>query len=337
MRIERVDLDTWADALPADGFEVFHTPAALEVVADHWNGETELLVGYNGDQPVAMCPVFVQRRSVGTAVLSPPPSMGIPRLGPLLRPVSPKQRKQEQLNQEFTEGVLETLDLDRGRTLFRVLCPPTYTDPRPFDWQGFDVRTAFTYELDASDTTSDDLQASFSKSLRREIRDAEALDLDVTVEQGVDAVRSVYDDTVARYADQDETFSLDWAYVADLTTALAAEDRCRTYAARTPDGEFVSGITALYSNDAAYFWLGGARTTYENVSINSLLHWRIVEDIATEPPLGTVSRYDLMGANTERLCRYKSKFGADLVPYYVVESGGKRMELAKKAYQLIAR
>jgi hypothetical protein len=44
-----------------------------------------------------------------------------------------------------------------------------------------------------------------------------------------------------------------------------------------------------------------------------------------------------MGANTERLCQYKSKFGADLVPYYVVESGGRTMDLAKKTYQALVR
>jgi hypothetical protein len=336
VNLEVVGLDEWSDALPADGFEVFHHPAALRVLGTHWNGEMHLVVGYNGDQAVAMYPLFVQRRSVGTAVMSPPPSMGVPRLGPLLLPASPKRRKQEKLNREFTEGVLDMFDAERASTLFRTICPPTYTDPRPYRWQGFDVGSAFTYELDLAATTTEAVQGSFSKSLRREIRDAEDLDLHVAVE-GTEAVREVYDDTRARYHEQDESYALEWEYVRDLTTTLAAEDRCRVYVARTPDGEFVSGIAALYSNDAAYFWLGGARTTYENVSVNSLLHWRIVADIIEEPPLGSVTKYDLMGANTERLCRYKSKFGADLVPYYVVESGGKRMELAKKAYQLIAR
>jgi hypothetical protein len=74
---------------------------------------------------------------------------------------------------------------------------------------------------------------------------------------------------------------------------------------------------------------------YENVSINNLLHWTILEDIATDDDLESVSKYDLVGANTERLCDYKSKFGGDLVPYYVVESAGTSMTIAKRTYQLL--
>jgi hypothetical protein len=91
----------------------------------------------------------------------------------------------------------------------------------------------------------------------------------------------------------------------------------------------------LYSNDAAYFWQGGARGEYDGTSVNSLLHWRIIEDLVDDPPLDSISAYDLMGANTDRLCQYKSKFGASLVPYYTIESNGPQMELAKRAYRAI--
>lgn len=331
MRVEQVELSEWEQALPNAGFEVFHTAEALEVLDRHAPGELQLYAGYNGDQPIALLPVFVQERSLGTAVLSPPPSMGIPRLGPILMPNSPKRRKQEKLNSEFTEAVLERVGVN-SLTLFRMICNTEYVDPRPYVWQHHDVDPSFTYMLDVESSSTDDIMAAFSKSLRREIRNARELDVDVTVE-GLDGARDVYEDTRRRYDEQTESFPLDWEYVEDLVTAL--EDRCRVYVARTPDGEFLSGITALYSNDIAYFWQGGTRATYENVSVNSLLHWRIIEDIAEHPPLDSVSNYDLMGANTERLCRYKSKFGADLVPYYVVESGGPHMTLAKKAYQMV--
>jgi hypothetical protein len=50
-----------------------------------------------------------------------------------------------------------------------------------------------------------------------------------------------------------------------------------------------------------------------------------------------VDEYDLVGANTEHLCRYKSKFGGELVPYYTVESSGLAMDAAKGAYGLVER
>ena len=337
MRIERVDADEWDRALPGEGFEVFHTAAALETLERHSAGDLQLLVGYKGDRPVGMFPAFVARRGLGTTVMSPPPGKAVPRLGPLLMPASPKRRKREKLNQTFTEELKEELGADGGRTLFRTICPPSYPDPRPFTWDGMTVDTNFTYALDTEGEASDELLKSCSKSLRREIRNGRDLDVEVTVENDEAAARAVHEKTRARYEEQDRGYPLEWAYVRDLTAALADEDRRRTYVARTPDGEFLSGITALYSNDAAYFWQGGTKAIHDGVSINSLLHWHVIEDVIEDPPRDSVTQYDLMGANTERLCRYKAKFGADLVPYYVAESNGTGMALAKKAYQLVAR
>ncbi|NIB98538.1 GNAT family N-acetyltransferase [Halobacterium sp. R2-5] len=335
MEIQQLSLDEWDDALPSSGFEVFHTAEALSVLEDHASGELALYGGFKGDRPVGLFPVFVQNRAVGRAVLSPPPGFAIPRLGPLVMPASPKRRKREQVNGRFAEHVLEEVDVDASMTLFRSVCPTSYPDPRPYVWSNLDLDTSFTYHLDV-DGDTDELLKSFSKSLRREIRDG--TDLDVTVEVAEeDGVRSVFEHTRERYAEQDRGFTPDWPYVSDLTRELAAEDRCRTYIAREPNGRYLSGVIVLYSNDAAYYWLGGARTTYEGTSINSLLHWHIVQDIAAGEPRESVDTYDLMGANTERLCEYKSKFGADLAPYYTVESGGAGMSAAKRAYRLVTQ
>ncbi|WP_115863538.1 lipid II:glycine glycyltransferase FemX [Halorussus litoreus] len=361
MRVEQLELSEWESALPNDGIEVFHLPEALKVLDRHSDAEMKLFGGFKGQQPIALLPVFVQRKAVGSAVTSPPPGMGVPRLGPILMPTSPKRRKQEKVNNEFTESVLEQvgtdldlderladagvessvaesvlgrLDVDSRLTLFRMECNAAYGDPRPYAWGNLRVEPNFTYFLNLEDRSANDVRKSFSKSLRREIRDAE--DLDVSIEtEGLSGARDVFEATEERYAEQDEPFPLTWSYVRDLFEALAEQDRARSYVARDADGEYLSGITALYSNDCAYFWQGGAKAIYEGTAVNSLIHWRLMKDIIEDPPVESVTQYDLMGANTERLCRYKAKFGADLVPYYVVESPGAAMNVAKRAYQLV--
>lgn len=335
MEITEVSTEEWDRALPKAGFEVFHTPTALSVVDRHTEGELRLFVGYKGDNPVAMFPLFVLRRAVGRTVLSPPPGMGVPQLGPLVMPASPKRRKRERLNREFVEAVLDRVGVDGTTSLCRVVCSPAYADPRPFAWTGMEVGTEFTYTLDTATQSPEELLRDASKSLRREVRDGRETDVTIGVE-GADAAEAVFEQTSKRYREQGEAYPLDRDYVTDLTSALAEAGRCRVYVARDPDGSFLSGVTVLYSNDSAYFWQGGTRATYDGVSINSLLHWRIVEDLAEDPPHGA-TEYDLLGANTERLCQYKSKFGGRLVPYHVVESGGTPMDIAKKAYQLVGR
>jgi len=336
MDIRQVTLAEWDDALPEAGFEVFHTPEALNAIAAHATGDLRLYAGYKGEQVVGLFPAVVRESAVGTAVFSPPPGLSVPRLGPLVTPTSPKRRKREKVNLAFTEGVLERLRVDDPLTLFRAVCPTAYPDPRPYVWSSLDLDTSFTYHLDVGDD-ADALLRSFSKSLRREIRDGADLDVRVETSDEADGARTVLEQTRERYAEQDRTLPLEWPYVRDLTAGLADVGRCRTYLVRNPAGDVLSGVVVLYSNDVAYYWLGGTRETYEGTSVNSLLHWRIVEDHVDGDPIPSVSAYDLMGANVPRLCRYKSKFGAELVPYYAIETAGAGMRAAKAAFRLVKR
>lgn len=333
MEVEEVTRSEWQDALPDGGFELFHLPAALDVLAAHAPGDLRLYAGYKGQQPVALFPVFVREAAVGRTITSPPPRMGVPRLGPIVMAQSPKQRKRERVNRRFVRGVLDDLGADASLALCRIVCPRTYHDPRPFQWTELDVRPSFTYVVDL-DRPLEAVKAGFSGSLRKELRRLQDDDLAVEV-GGVSTARRVYDDVSSRYADQDEPFGPSWPYVRDLVTALG--DRARAYAAYDAGGAYLGGIVALFSDDAVYFWLGGARSDYEGDSVNTLLHWTIIRDAVDNPPGEPVRVYDLVGANVERLCRYKSKLGGDVVPYYVVETPGTGMDIAKRAFQLVRR
>ena len=334
MRLEQIDLATWESELPTSGFEVFHSPPALRTLDEHSSSEMTLYAGYKGQQAVGLAPLFVDRRTVGRATLSPPPAMGVSRLGPLVMPTSPKPRKQESVNNEFVELLLEEVTTGSSRSLLRLECPLGYDDPRPFGWADLEVEPRFTYVVDLADTTSDAVLSRFSTGLRREIRDGRELDVAVDVE-GMDGAMAVYQDVQDRYDEQGESFPLSRAYYRDLLSTL--DDRWRAYVARGPDGDYLGGVTVLYSNDLATFWQGGVRADHEGVSLNSLIHWRIIEDVIEDPPVDSVSGYDLVGANTPRLCRYKAKFAPELRTYYTVESGGVGMSVAKRAYRMVSR
>jgi len=333
MRVERLSLSEWATQLPDSGYEVFHTPPALSAIQRHTNGELRLYGGFKGEQPVGLLPVVEQDRAVGRTVMSPPPAMNVPRLGPIVMPTSPKQRKRERVNKTFVEGVLEELQTDGSLSLVRLITGLGYEDPRPFRWADFDLTTRYTYLLDLADTDPESVLASFSKSLRRDVTNARESDVTVAPE-GHDATRAVFERTRDRYAEQDRGFPLSWRYVSDLVAGL--DERARTYVARDADGELLSGVTALFGPDAAYFWQGGTRAEAD-VAVNSLLHWRIIEDVLTDPTFESVTAYDLMGANTERLCEYKGKFAGDLVSYYEVETDSPAMNLAKTAFSAVKR
>lgn len=331
MNVTEVSLSEWADVLPAEQIEVFHTPEVLRVMNAHATGELRLFVGFRGQEPVGLLPVFLREFPGVTVALSPPPGLSVSRLGPAVMSKTPKRRKQETINQAFTEAVLDAVGTDRGLTLFGMVFSTEYVDPRPYQWKGFDVEPRFTYRLDLRDTDRDEVLKGFTRDLRTEIRKLEETSLEPSVGGAADAVR-VYDDYRERFAEQGAEFPTPRAYTRELVATL--DDRARVYTVESPSGEFLGGISVLYSDSTAYFWQGGMRADYEGLSVNSLLHWRIIEDILRDPELDSVERYDLGRAAVQRLGRYKSKFNPDLVPYYEVKSS-KLMLLAKRAYEFV--
>lgn len=334
MRIERIGLDEWGTALPNAGFEVFHLPDAISVLADHADADCRLYAARKGEETVGLFPIFILERRVGRAVTSPPPGLSVPRLGPIVMPNSPKQHKYEAINNELIDGVLEDVAVEDSRALCRVLTPLAYDDPRPFQWHDLSVTPRFTYVIDlSSHDTMDSLMSEFSRSLRNDMRQRDETDVTISDERREGALR-VQADLAERYREQDETLPASRQYVADIVDNLP--DRYRAYVARDETGAYLGGILVLYSNDLAYFWLGGVRNSHDGVSVNTLIHRRILEDLFTDPDLSSVEGYDLFGANTERLCEYKAKFGGQLQPYFVAESDSFGMTAAKTAYRLFS-
>jgi len=332
MRLEEIEVSEWGELLPETGFEPFHTPEALAVVRDHVPGELRLLAGFKGEETIGLFPVHDRSKLGGRLVTSPPLGLGIQRLGPVTMPVSPKQHKKEATNEAFIEAVLEAIGHGDRSTLVRLSCSPRYLDPRQFRWNGFDVTPAFTYRIDTSGRDREQLLRSFSQGLRSDIRKRD--DVDVRLRRGgIDDVARTHEMLEDRYREQGFRNPVGREYLLDLFEALG--DRARVYVAESASGAFLSGIIVLYSNDTAYYWKGGAKTD-RTVSPNSLLHWRILEDVFTDPDLKPIEYYDLYTANNQRLTNYKSQFNGEPVAYYVAESAGVSMTAAKGLYRLIA-
>lgn len=333
MHVEERRFSEWADAQPERGIGVLHAPEALRVVDQHSPGELRLFSGFKGQEAVGLFPINVRSKFGARVLTSPPLGFGIGRLGPIVMEKSPKQRKQESANKEFIRKVLDTVDADAPLTLFRTACSTRYRDPRPFEWSGFDVSSAFTYRLDLADRTADQVLESFARNLRREIRKQDDVEFSIRT-AGMKAAKHTYRSWMERFEEQGQRHPLAWEFVRDLLEAL--DERARVYVAESPDGEFISGMIILYSNDTAYAWIGGTKTTKTSVSPNTLLHWRIIQDILTDPELEGIKVYDQGGANTERLAKYKSCLGGALTEYYLIESNSSGMAVAKRIYKMVA-
>ncbi|ELZ00826.1 lipid II:glycine glycyltransferase FemX [Natrialba asiatica] len=306
-----------------------HELEALEVQADHSGAALHPLIGFKGQEPVGLFPVFELRKRFVATVFSPPPHIRVPYLGPaFLNMGKLKQRKRERRRQRFMDGCLDWIRTELSPRYAHVRTSTGVADSRPFKWNEFDATPEYTYAVDLA-RERDELLLSFSSDARSNITNADEDAYEVSV-GGLEEIRLIHEQVKNRYESQGIGFDVPVEFVLDLAERTA-NGHVRPYVLRV-DGSFVGGILALEYGDTTGRWMGGVRTDADvDVPTNDLLDWAIMTD-ARDRELET---YDLVGADTRRINRYKAKFNPDLETYYSLEYGSWGMRTVASLYDSV--
>ncbi|WP_255193462.1 lipid II:glycine glycyltransferase FemX [Natronobeatus ordinarius] len=322
--LEADDRETWNTYVERSPHgTLFHRYDSLEVQADHAGSTLHPLVGYKGEEPVGVLPIFAQRKGPVTLAFSPPYELGVPTLGPaLLHMDQLKQRKREKRHRRFVEGCLEWIDDRLEPRYTSIQAGWRYDDVRPFVWNGFEATPSYTYVIDL-ERGREALLSRFSQSARRHVRNNEdGYDVEVGGEQEVHWILARLRE---RYAEQGRNVPVSSAFVSALYGRLADEG-VRPYVLRV-DGEPVTGTILLEWNETARSWLGGAKPDV-GLPANDLLEWQMMCDALDRGQ----STFEIVGANTPRLNEWKTKFSPEIRSYYQLERTTPGMEAAKQLY-----
>ena len=318
------DPDAW-DRLVDRATETtpFHRHAALEVFADHTDSTLHPLVGYVGEEPAGLFPVFERRVGPVMTVFSPPPNRKLTYLGPaVFADPNMKRRKRERRHLSFIESAMEYVDEEISPRYVSVRTSVGYEDPRPFLWNGFESTPRYTYHVDLTDDL-DELLAGMGSDLRSNVQntDSEAFSIEAGDRS---AMEQIVVKAKRRHDEQGVPYAVTPSLVRDLSRAIP--DHLRAYVC-TVDGDFAGGTLLLCDDDTVYRWQSVADFD-ASVPAQDLLDWHVIERASEEG----VDRYDLVGANNRRLCRYKAKFAPTVQTYYRLERSGPVMKLLTDAY-----
>ncbi|WP_135854084.1 lipid II:glycine glycyltransferase FemX [Halorussus salinus] len=326
VRVETTsDADEWdacVEQSPQTGF--FHQHDALATLADHFDARLHTLVGYVGQEPVGVFPVFGLERGPLWVAASQPPGVEINTGPALLNHEKLKQRKAEKRHRKFLSGCMEFVEEVLDPDYCKIATTDRYDDVRPLVNHGLDVRPSYTYVLDL-EPGAEELMAQFSSDARSNVRNTDEDRYEIR-EGGVEEVARIVSFVRRRYDEQDEDHYLDADLATDLYETLG-DEAVRPYVCEV-DGEVESGLLALEYGDTVYRWQGGPRPRVD-VPVNDLLDWRVIRD-AVERDL---ARYDLVGAMLPRLCEYKAKFGPEPRPVYLAERRNLTAKLASETYR----
>lgn len=330
VRSETLDgLDgTWNDHVERSPMgTLFHRWEVLDIVTEHTDAKLHRLVGSKGDEVVSLIPLYEIRKGPVSTLFSPPPGMAIPHLGPILANYEKlKQHAFEHMHGELVDGVLEWIETTIGPKFIRFETVPEYEDARPYTWRDFDVQPRYTYHLPIGEDRTDILQR-FKRSRRKDI--IRHLDADYEVfESDQEGIEFVLERIAERYEAQGKTHDIDVGYVLKMYEQLP-DGVVRPYIG-TVGGKWKTGVVTLEYDDVVQWWFGAGKPDTD-LPLTDLVHFEILLDARGRG----IRSCDLVGANTERITNFKSKYNPDSVSYYAIERGTRLMNAVSEIYKKI--
>ena len=284
---------------------IFHNWNWMKIVEKHTKSKLYPIIGFKGTTIIGIYPLFYQKKFSFKSVFSPPPKVAVPYLGPVIVDYNKlKQRKKESIFIEFQKKVDEFIKSELKPYYTLISSPPNLPDSRPFKWTGYQVEPKYNYIIDLS-KGENYVWEQFKRNLRNDISRAKSRE--IFVESGFkEEIEWIYDAIAMRYIEQSRVVPISKKYLLDLHESFYPQNM-KIFVAKYNE-TVIGGIINIYYKNKITNWLGNTRANVGGISPNELLHWNAIK-WAIEHDL---KYYELIGANTERLCHYKSKYNPDL-------------------------
>lgn len=296
--------DEFIDNSP-DGF-LFHKWDFLEAVAEFTGYTLERYGIYDGNELIALFPMF-SKNSLGIkSLFSPPPKTGIPYLGFVMREdyYSLRQYKKEGRISIISDALLKIVE-DGKFNYVLILLVPNFLDARPFNWNSYDTGISYTYFFDLSQS-SDEMYRGFKKNIRERINKAKAANLVMEKSDDLSLLSQLYYTEKERYEKQGLHSPLTSLQYLEKIFSLYPQNIC-LYAIYDNNRNLISlELTHEYNNK--FLMMIGSIKTGENFGANQFSNWELIKKAKAE----NYKYVDFVGANKKSLCDFKSQFNPSL-------------------------
>lgn len=302
---------------------LFHTWNWLKIMEKHsWTNflgrkikpKLYPVIGLRGTTPVGVYPLYLYDAKIVKYLSSPPSRVEDTYLGPLFVDYNKlKQSKKESVFIDFQKEVDRFIFKDLKVSCVSISTSPGLNDSRPFKWAGYKVEPRYTYTLDLKKTV-EDIWSGFSAQIRKDIRRMYKKGL--TVEDGShDDLKLIYKSLKDRRFSQDTIQRSSEEFINEIYDCFH-ENNLKIFVVRY-NKEFISGSVIIKYKKGIFSWIGTTKVDLKGIYPNYLIQWEAIK-WAHE---NGFEFYDLLGANSLDLSKFKSKFSSELLPYFSAEKG----------------
>jgi hypothetical protein len=294
--------------------------------------QSELFLLYtSGKDTIGGIPLFrkCQYRKQLTSLMSPPyPNQTLmSNLGPIFSDYDVlKKHRKEHLLRSFHKELVRYIGKNLPFDVVRIYMPVGLTDIREFQWAGYSVVPEYTYTMKIDDTKS--IWAALKREARKSIVRAEQIGIEIK-ESDIDGYNFVLQKVYETFREQGISLNVSRSYMSELFKALYPK-RLRVFVASYKDQK-VSGQVITLHKDKISIWIGGLRTNLRGVYPVDLLIWKIINWANSNGFLYCEN----VGANNPSISTFKSRFGFELQPYYVISKASRRFRAIKSLSTLL--
>lgn len=285
---------------------LFHKWDFLNIMEKH-SGYKFLPYGiYEGDELIAIFPLFFKKLWGLKTIFSPPPQTGVPYLGFVVN------KEYDSLKQNKKEGLLNLIvnEIDEEIKNFSpnyvlISTVPTFIDIRPFKWYNYNIDIHFTYVIDLNRTINQ-IFDSFKKNLRNHIKRSERFSLELSESNDLTIFWELHK---TRYEEQGINYPLiSENYLSDLIKSYP--QNIKLYYLQDKNREII-GTIITQEYKTFLLWLGAPKI---KIYGNEWMWWKLIQKAKSE----NYKKVEIVGANTKRLCMVKSQFNPTLEFYFAI-------------------
>jgi hypothetical protein len=315
----------WNDFIEQSPYgTIFHKLEWLKAAEENSKSRFMPIGIKKGNHIVSILPLFLRKKYGVKLLMSPPDSCGIPHLGPVFRIPAANKYKQENTYLEVIDEIVRFAEVKIGFDYFRIVHPADIVDMRPYTWNRFTVRPVYTYKFDLSGG-HEKIYNAFHKSTKNALNKASS-SKDISISRDRKYAFEILSLVDKRYAEQNRKFRIGPEYFNALMSDSLKENI--EPIAILHDNRVIAGDVTITDRKQAYAWIGSVSRDGEVRGVGELVLWEKLKEYAGRG----FHSYDFVGANTRHICKHKSKYGADLVPYYEVH---KTSHVGKMAINLL--
>jgi len=286
---------------------LFHKWDFLKIAEKHSKMKLYTYGIYKGNTLVAVLPLYVIKKGFFKIALTQPPRTAIPYSGFVLSSdfKNLKQGKKEGIMELIVTSINDILKEISPIYFFMKLTPQIY-DIREFLWSNYMTIPHYTYLIDLTKDFKE-LWSGLMNTTRRRIKKIERAYTEIDVIKK-NSGNQIYNLLKERYESQGLSSPLlNSSYINDLIKKYP--NNIEVYIIKNEDN-ILSGKIILKYKKIYFNWIGDVKSNDPNIA--DYMMWKFIERAKMEG----FETYDMCGADTKRLCMFKSKFNPSLAIHF---------------------